>query len=313
MDGGRGRVVSSPGRVVGPSKPRRTAELVWSKLPTSAKSAAKSTWAGWARLTNRGRLLPDFIIIGTQRGGTTSLYNYLAAHPAVARALTKEVRFFDLHYDRGPAWYRAQFPSAKHREALERRTGLDMVVGEASPDYMLHPHAPVRAANLVPAAKLIVLLRDPVARAYSHYWHQVKRGFETLSFEEAIAREPERLAGELEKLLADERYESFEYHHHSYLTRGMYADQLERWMRLFPRDRFLILASEELYERPAEIVDEVLRFLGLPPWHLADYPTYNKMGSGQMAPATREELLAYFAPHNERLYRLVDRDFGWGA
>lgn len=305
--------MSSPGRVAGPSKPHRAAEVVWGKLPTPAKSAAKSTWAGWARLTSRTRLLPDFLIIGTQRGGTTSLYNYLVTHPAVGRALTKEVRFFDLNHERGAGWYRAQFPSAGRRDALKRRTGMDMVVGEASPDYLFHPHAPARVARLLPRAKLVVLLRNPVDRAYSHYWHQVKRGFETLAFEDAIAREPERLAGERRKLEADEHSTSFAYHHHSYLARGIYVDQLETWMSLFPVEQFLILRSEDFYERPADVMDEVLRFLNLRPWHLSDYPTYNKMSSGSMDPSTREELLRYFDPHNERLYRFLGRDFGWDA
>lgn len=305
--------MSAPGNARGPSAPRRAAETTWRKVPAPAKGTIKFMWGGWARLTNQRRQLPDFIIIGTQRGGTTSMYNYLVAHPAVGRALTKEVRYFDLHFDRGPAWYRAQFPSLRSGAVLKRRTGMDRVVGEASPDYMFYPRAAARVADLLPSVKLIVVLRDPVERAYSHYWHQVTRGFESLSFEEAIAREPERLAGEVEKMLADEHYVSFPFHHHSYVARGIYVDQLERWMGTFPREQFLIVQSEAFYEGTANVMDEIFRFLDLPPWRSANYPTYNKMRAGSMEPSTREELRRTFAPHDERLSRFLNRDFGWNT
>ena len=176
------------------------ARRIWERLPSPARDAAKKGWAGYARLTARGRLLPDYLIIGTQRGGTTSLYKYLTRHPSLAHALTKELRFFDLNYDKGMAWYRSRFPSRRYKQLVRRTRGVELVVGEGSPDYMFHPHAPGRIARTLPSAKLIVFLRNPVDRAWSHYWHQHSRGHEPLSFDEAVLREPERLAGELEKM-----------------------------------------------------------------------------------------------------------------
>src|SRR5439155_7010676 len=144
---------------------------------------------------------------------------------------------FDLNYHRGIDWYRSRFPTEGYRRRVRRRRGVGQVVGEASPDYLFHPHVPARVASALPAVKLIVLLRNPVDRAFSHYWHQAKRGFEDLSFQEAVAQEPSRLNGELERVISDERYVSFERHHHSYLARGRYAEQLEVWFDLFPRQQ----------------------------------------------------------------------------
>jgi hypothetical protein len=291
----------------------RAARVVWERLPPRAKDGAKKAWAGYARLTSRGRLLPDYLIVGTQRGGTTSLYKYLTQHPALSHALTKELRFFDLNYDRGMAWYRSRFPSRRYKEFVKRTRGIDLVVGEGSPDYMFHPLAPVRIARDLPSAKLIVFLRNPVDRAWSHYWHQRSRGHEPLSFEEAIEREPDRLAGEVEKMLADERYVSYERHHHSYLARGVYVDQLIAWMDLFPSEQFLIERSEDFFDDPGLVFKRVLSFLRLPDHDLDHYDTFNAFSSGEMSPAIRQRLVAYFRPHNQRLNEFLGRDFGWDA
>jgi len=288
-------------------------DRAWEGLPRPVKDGAKSAWAGYARLTSASRLLPDYIIIGTQRAGTTSLYKYLVRHPAIAHALTKELRFFDLHYERGFGWYRSRFPSARHRERLRRAKDLSMIVGESSPDYLFHPYAPGRIARALPDVKLVVLLRNPVDRAYSHYWHQAARGFEPLGFEEAIEREPERLAGELERMLEDERYVSYERHHHSYLSRGVYVDQLRTWFDLFAREQFLILRSEDLFVDPPAVYRQVLEFLGAPPWELREYETFNAFSLGSTNSARRARLVEHFRPHNARLADLLGRDPGWDA
>lgn len=284
---------------------------VWERIPDPARGAAKRAWAGYALLTSRGRLLPDFLIIGTQRGGTTSLWKYLAQNPALGRALTKEIRFFDLNWHRGVSWYRSRFPSRRSAQQVARRRGVTMVVGEASPDYLFHPLAPSRVAGTLPDVKLVVLLRNPVDRAYSHYWHQVKRGHERLSFEDAIDRERERLAGERDRVVADPRYVSYELHHHSYLTRGMYADQLEKWMGRFRPEQFLIERSEDLFAEPREVFRRVLGYLGLPPRDLPRYETFNAHTEEPIQPEIRKRLVEHFRPHNHRLHELLGRDMGW--
>ena len=287
------------------------APRVWGRMPQPARDAAKRLWDPWARLTSSSRLLPDYVIVGAQRGGTTSLYRYLTAHPNVGHALTKELRFFDAHWDRGPDWYRSRFPSIARATRVSRGTGGPYVVGEASPDYLMCPHAPERMAGLLPDVRLIAMLRNPVDRAYSHYRHQVYQGHERLSFEEAIEAEPERLAGELERMLRDPGYVSFAWYHRSYVRRGQYADQLEPWFSRFEEDRWLIVRSEDFYQDPAEVYRRTLEFLGLPPWRPPRFETFNRMGSGWLDPATRARLVEHFRPHNARLAELLGYDLGW--
>ncbi|MGH3085954.1 MAG: sulfotransferase domain-containing protein, partial [Rubrobacteraceae bacterium] len=240
------------------------------------------------------RQLPDFIIIGTQRGGTTSLYRYLTEHPDVGAAFRKEVHFFDRYYEKGMDWYLAHFPVR----------GEFPVVGEASPYYLLHPEAPERARKAVPHARFIVLLRNPVDRAYSQYHMKVKRGVEPLPFEDAIDKERERLGSTDDPV-------SLAWRHYSYVERSLYVDQLRRWMNVFPREQFLILKSEDLYEDPQRILHQTQEYLGLRPWSLPGYEAYNLKEYADIDPATRRRLVDYFAPHNQQLYALLGRDLGW--
>jgi sulfotransferase family protein len=289
------------------------AERAWRGLPDPVRDSVKDVYAAYARATGRLRVLPDYLIIGTQRGGTTSLYKYLVRHPAHAHALTKELRFFDLHYNRGLDWYRSCFPTRAYRRAMSATRGLHLRVGEASPDYVFHPLADRRIARDLPWARFVLLLRNPVDRAFSHYWHQRKRGHEDRTFEEAIDLEPKRLAGERERMEADPGYLSYEYHHHSYLARGRYAEQLERWTALFPRERFLVERSEDFYDDPHSVCQRVLDFLELPRRSLGPYEVFNAFGEGSMDPATRERLVEHFRPHNRRLEDLLRRGMRWDA
>jgi hypothetical protein len=268
-------------------------------------------------ITSPIRLLPDFLIIGTQRGGTTSLYRYLKTHPCVGATSNKDIHFFDRRFNKGLIWYRGHFPTRLGKYYSQRVRQQPFVTGEASPSYLFHPHAPGRVAQLLPGARLIVLLRNPVDRAYSQYFHAIELGHESLSFEEAIEGEEERTARERERILADERYYSHAYKHRSYLTRGIYVEQLRAWMELFGREQFLILKSEDFYADPAGTLRQVLAFLQLPETepvlNKREYEQFNtNTYSSKMDPALRQRLIEYFRPHNARLYDYLGVDFGWG-
>lgn len=292
----------------GMNGPRRFA----SALPRPAKTAIRAGERRVGYLTARFRLLPDYLIIGAQRSGTTSLYKYLEQHPAVGPAfLGKEAHFFDTNYSGDLDSYRAHFPTSAYKRYVKVSRGLELVTGEGSPYYLAHPHAPYRIAETLPGAKLIALLRDPVERAYSHYQHELARGFEDLSFEEAIEREPQRLGGELERMRAEPSYNSLSYQHHTYLTRGRYAEQLEVWYSLFPRQQILLLRSEDLFADPDRTYREVLDFLGVPTLSLPRYEAFNPCRYSEMNEGTRRRLVDYFAEPNQRLYELLGVDFGW--
>jgi hypothetical protein len=248
------------------------------------------------------RPLPDFLIIGAQKAGTTALYAYLREHPSIMGPSWKEVSFFDRHYARGEAWYRGNFPS------VLRARGL---VGEASPSYLFHPLAPQRVKALLPDVRLVALVRNPVDRAFSHYQHEVALGREPLSFEDALGAKEERLRGEEERLLADPTYFSHAWWNYTYRARGLYAEQLERWLAVFPREQLLVLPSEDLSDDPDAAYARVLEFLDAPPHRLGSYPRVFERQYEPMRAETRAWLAEEFAESNRRLYALLGRSLDW--
>lgn len=260
-------------------------------------------------MTARLRLLPDFIIIGAQRCGTTSLYKYLSQHPDVHPSFPKEIHYFSNHYQQGINWYRSHFPLQWRKKNNENNGKRAFITGEATPYYLAHPHAARRISQTLPQALLIVLLRDPVERAYSHYYHEVQMGVETLSFEDAIQKEAERLHQELEKMIGDENYRSFNYQHYSYLARGIYADQIQIWMRYFTPQAMLFLNSEKLESDPTKAYRMVTDFLGLRQWDQIDFTKYHASKYPPMDPKIRTQLANYFRPHNQRLSQIINVNF----
>jgi len=263
------------------------------------------------RADPRPRALPELLIIGTQRGGTTSMYEYLSRHPDVVPPVGKELQYFSVEHGRGDAWYRAHFPTERDVER-QRAAGRDCLVFEASPYYLFHPLAARRAAATAARAKLLALLRDPVERAYSHYEHMRQRGLEPLSFEDAVAAEPERLAGEVERMQADPTYRSRAHRIWSYVSRGRYAPQLTEWLAHFPRSQLLVLRSEDLFADAGAVYAQVLEFLGLRPLALPAYPAYTRRQAGPpLRDDTRAALRQTFRPDVERLTGVVGAPMGW--
>jgi hypothetical protein len=284
-------------------------------LPKGLKRAVRRGAQAVGRATGSMRVLPDYLLVGEARCGTTSYFKYLIRHPNVGPVITKEVQYFSDRFDRGPSWYRGHFPTRAYARSVQRKTGAPMVTGEASPYYLFHPLAGERILRALPDVKLLVILRDPVERAYSFYRQQVDLGNETLSFAEAVEREPQRLLGEAERMRADPRYFSFEMKFHSYVTRGDYAASLARWFGYFPRERFMIVRAEDLFADPAAVMAETHRFLGLPAFTDAEFPRLNQGSASTRAmnPADADRLRERFVEPNGRLERLLGRDFGWGS
>jgi len=267
----------------------------------------------YCSLTGFLHVLPDFYIIGAAKCGTSSLYDYLLQHPDVQPAFTKEPRYFDKYYDRGENWYRVCFPFKIHKYFLKTIFRRGFITGEATPRYVDHPHAPKRLKKLTPNAKLIVLLRNPIDRAYSNYNMRAEADTESLSFKDAVKQEKQRTKGEFEKMLKDGNYYSRDYYHYSYLHRSIYVDKLKRWMSIFPKEQFLFIQSEEFFKNPSEVYNKVLQFLELSPHDLKEY---KKVGAAKykkltINPDLRKQLVEYFRPHNQRLYEFLGTDFHW--
>ncbi|WP_216638965.1 ATP-binding cassette domain-containing protein [Paenibacillus sp. FJAT-26967] len=246
---------------------------------------------------------PAFLIIGTQKGGTTSLYHDLTQHPGIKSAAVKEVHFFDEQYHFGYDWYKKNFPPDLPE---------DSITGEASPYYLFHPQTPGRVREWLPDVKLIVLLRNPIHRAYSHYQMMVRRGLEPMSFTEALQTERSRVEAEYERMSRDPRYSSQNCSIYSYLKRGLYAEQLERWYRYFPKDQILVMSSEALLRNPAESYRNVLAFLDMPLWEPGEFASLNEGEYTQPIPKdTMQWLQSYYAEPNRRLFELIGEEYDW--
>jgi hypothetical protein len=281
-------------------------------VPVPVQRGVRSASRGLGLVTSGGRMTPDFLIVGAQRCGTTSLYRTLVEHPCVLPAvLHKGVHYFDTAYTRSPRWYRAHFPLESTARRTAQRTGSPALTGEASPYYMFHPAAPGRIARDLPDVRLVALLRDPVERAYSAHTHERARGFETLSFEEALAAEDDRLTGAETRLLAEPGYVSRAHQHQAYLGRGRYVEQLERMAALVGRERLLVLDADDFFADPHAGLAEVLRFLQLPDWRPAHVQRRNARPRSPMPATLRTRLEDELAPWDERLAAWWGRTPSW--
>ena len=266
-----------------------------------ARGARALRTAGLAvgRATAGARMLPSVLIVGAQRCGTTSMVKALGQHHDVLTLWHKGVHYFDVNYDRGPVWYRAHFPLHRPGRTAEASRAVTL---ESSPYYMFHPLAPGRIAQDLPGVRVLVLVRDPVERAFSAHAHETARGFESLPFSEALAAEPDRLRGEVERMLEDPSYQSRDLQHHAYLARGRYAEQLERLARHLGREHIHAVDSHDFFSRPAEVFAGVTDFLGLPRQDDIAFDRHNAARRPSPLPdSLRDELDTYFRPHDERL------------
>ncbi len=255
-------------------------------------------------------MLPDFLVVGAQRCGTTSLYKALVQHPQVAKPyLRKGVHFFDKRFDEGLDWYRGHFPLVVSSRL--RRAGRRPLTGESSPYYMFHPLAGQRLARSLPDVRLIVLLRDPVERACSGHAHELARGYEDEPFARAVELEASRLRGERERMFAEPGYQSWSWQHHAHLTRGHYVDQLVALEALVGRHRLHVVDSADFFARPEDVYPSVLRFLGLSEHPETVYEQHNARPRSPIPRHLHQQLQQHFAPYDERLERWWGRTPSW--
>ena len=256
-------------------------------------------------LTSSFRVLPDLIVIGVVRGGTTSLYHYLAQHPCIRKSAYDEIGFFDDNYHLGLNWYRSMFPTRFTKQSIEKKHGK-FITYEVTPFYIYSKKVASRIQSILPHVKLITILRNPIDRAYSNYHLSVRMGNEKRTFEEAIEKDFETLK-EIEpfKNSKPEYYQQIA--GESYIARGFYAEQLKTWLELFHKDQILIITTEELGSDSQRTFD----FLGLPKHKVKDLEKKNEASYSPMMEKTRKILVDYFKPHNQQLYDLLGIKFDW--
>jgi hypothetical protein len=254
------------------------------------------------RATGFARPLPNTLIVGAMKAGTTSLFNYLATHRRIKGSFIKELNYFNHNWDRSLEWYSSAFPFPGHWAS---------VVMEATTDYLYHPFTPERVKQTLPTPKLIVLLRNPVHRAYSHYQHEVRQGREDLGFQEALEQQEERIKSTRLKYFTDPTYQGIGKLHYNYKDRGIYADQLERWFRHFDRDQFFIQSSSYFWSDTSAFLEELGDFLNVNLSGIQTGKKYNENTYPNLDKATRDYLTAYYSEPNQRLFELLGRRFEW--
>ena len=259
-------------------------------------------------------VLPDFLVIGAMKCGTTALFDYLQQHPGICTPRRKEIHFFSnpRFYRLGEAWYRGNFPTGKDMERLSRELGYRAITGEATPAMISRLYA-INASKHIPDARLIVVLRNPVDRAYSHYHHNKHAFFgEPLDFWDALQAEAERTSSDMAANREKPADSGKDHRRYSYTQRGMYIDQIEHWLRYYPRQQLKILNYHDLAADPAAFCDDVTRFLELPEH---EFVISGKRNTGDYSQSmdehSREYLTELFRPYNRRLFDFLGDDWGW--
>ncbi|MGL5080080.1 MAG: tetratricopeptide repeat protein [Microcoleaceae cyanobacterium] len=237
---------------------------------------------------------PDFIILGTQKGGTTSLYYYLAQHPQIMPSLIKEIEFWGSKFNRGLTWYLAHFPPIPTHETV--------LTGEATPSYFDDWEVPERLFNVFPDTKLIILLRNPVERAISHYHQWIDLNWEWRPLDQAMDLAIEQLQQSNHQVWNQPN---------NYVARGVYIEFIKKWRSIFSEEQILILKSEDFYENPEGVLREVCNFLNLPLVKLLNYKKYNSRTYPTAEISIRQKLYYYFFPCIQELEEFTERKFNW--
>jgi hypothetical protein len=244
---------------------------------------------------------PDFLVIGAAKCGTTSLFEYLSAHPRVVPPIRKEIRFFH-QMERGLEWYLAHFPPLPGNPA-------QFITGEASTSYITDYRTPEHVFRHFPRAKLIAILRDPVDRAISHYHDDRRHSDESRSLEEAVDAEIGFLDGATNPAYNAEYWGAGQ---RGYLSTGLYIHFLERWLKVFPKEQLLVLESKDLQSDPKATMQKVFAFVGVPDNEAGKYDVLLNRGSyAATDDAVRRRLGAFFRPHNQRLEEYLGRKLNW--
>jgi len=286
-----GEILTARGNLKGAIRAFKTA--CFNKTKESNPTFAANNW----NFQNAGS--PDFLIIGAQKSGTTSLESYLAKHPQILPAIKKETHFWYRDFDKGIDWYKAHFPPIPPEE--------NYLTGEGTPNYLENCHTATRIYREFPDVKLLVILRNPTDRTISQYYHWARIKRENRSLAEAINADLEKLS-KIDDITAEKKYWQ---QPGNYIGRGLYVEFLQKWMEVFPREQFLILKGEDLYEKPAATMKQVFDFLGLPDYQLSEYKRFNPGYYKPIDDSTRQLLSDYFRPYNQRLEEFLGMKFDW--
>ena len=262
----------------------------------------------YRKLTSRLRTLPDFIIIGVGRAGTTALYSYLIQHQSIHPALNdddklaSDIHFFEYMISDDIQWYRSHFPISSSKQ----------ITGEFTSTYVYHPDVPKRIFNLLPKIKLIVILRNPIDKAYSTYYQQFRYGECSTTFEETIDAEFHRInllqnSPELDSYNPDFSNSIA----HNIIRHGIYADYLKNWLDIFSKEQILVLNADDLKKSTKKTLEHVFNFLDVKNQNIENTSKISAREYPSMDNSTRQKLIEFYKPHNQKLNELLGTNFQW--
>ena len=259
-------------------------------------------------LSSPFRVLPECFVIGVVRSGTTSLYHYLGQHPCIGSSAYDEIGYFDDNYHLGVNWYKSLFPTKFTKNKIIKKHG-SFLTYDVTPFYIYNPLVARRISASFPRAKIISNLRNPIDRAYSNYILMYQDGDTTKTFEEMIQIAMDEIEKNKAKL-NDEVYIA-DIFYQNILARGFYADQLKIWFEKFQKKQMLIIPSEDLAQKPDQVLTKVFEFLDLPYFKIKDFTRQNKREYHPMKDETRKLLVEFYKPHNKKLFDMLGNKFDW--
>ena len=260
-------------------------------------------------LTSPLRVLPDFIVIGVGRGGTTSLYNYLNQHNCIQKSSYDEIGFFDDNFHLGINWYRSMFPTKYEKQKIIKKFGKFLTY-DVTPWYIRRPWTANRIKTLLPSAKIISVLRNPVDRTYSHYHLTCREKGTTKSFEEIIEEDIKKIDNYDGNLKNSQKYYE-DFVQNSHIARGFYLEQLENWFTVFNKENILIISSEDLANHTQKTMDYIFNFLNIEDQVIPNLEKVNVAKYPKMKEKTRKILENYFFEYNENLFKKIGKHFNW--
>ncbi|MEM8672553.1 MAG: tetratricopeptide repeat protein [Cyanobacteria bacterium P01_G01_bin.67] len=237
---------------------------------------------------------PDFLLIGATKCGTTSLFNYLSHHPQILAPHKKEINFFNFNYNQGVEWYLAHFPAITD--------GKEYLTGEASPFYIYHAQAAERIRQLFPDIKIIVMLRNPVNRTISEYYHAANHGLEQRSLTAIIEQEKQLLATQSRSEVLNK---------FGYLINSIYFDRIVQWQSNFSDKNTLIIDSEMFFAQTEQIMQQIWQLLGLPSVSPPQHIRYNLGTYPPVKQEIKKQLQEFFAPYNQQLFAHLNQELSW--
>ena len=255
-------------------------------------------------ITAAQRKLPDFLVIGGKRCGTTTLFEFLRQHQMIAEPVIDHMGFFDDNYSIGINYYKSFFP-IKTEETAKK---LDY---DVTTSYLTSPFVAERVAKEIPNVKIIVLLRNPTSRAWSDYNASQKKDASEEEFQTYIDDELQELeASDFEEKVSKNDYNMSE-PFPNFIKKGLYSVYLKKWLKLFPRKNFLFISTESFSNDENKVFKQIFDFLGLSNFEIHKLQRMSKGNYEKLNPKIKNKLDLFFAPHNDELFKLINEKYDW--